>query len=195
MIRNLKKLILRAFPELGGRHVTRLGVVLAIADPPAEEKGTDRFRPRYAADVQLLTPGGEPDEGRPILAGLALPASIAGDGRGALGFPDVGTRVRIGFDDGLPSHPYIADVLPQGQAVPALQPGELVFQQRDGARLRFDAKGNAEIRTDGKLTEDSETRLIIGQEAVEQYGKLTRNVEATRRKPWAASWTRSFWAR
>ncbi len=112
MLGNLEKLILRIFPELGGGHVTRLGVVLAIADLPVEEKGTDRFRPGYAADVQLLTPQGEPDESRPVPEALPLPSSIADDGRGALGFPDVGTRVRIGYDYRRPGHPYIADVLP-----------------------------------------------------------------------------------
>ena len=44
MIRDLKKLIRRAFPGFPPHHITRLGEVVAIADPPAEEQGTDRFR-------------------------------------------------------------------------------------------------------------------------------------------------------
>ena len=177
MIRNLKKLILRAFPELGGRHVSRLGVVVAIADPPGAEKASDRFRPRYAADVRLLTPRGEPDDSRPMLEGLPLPANGAGDGRGDFAFPGAGTRVRIGYDYGLPSHPYIAAILPQGGAIPAVQPGEKLRQHSEGNYDRFDAKGNYRLQTDGEIRQDSNTRLIVGDEAVEQYGKLTRTVE------------------
>ena len=65
MIESLRKLILRAFPELGGTLHSRIGEVEAIADAPDEEKATDRFWPRYVVDVQLLTPQGQPDVGMP----------------------------------------------------------------------------------------------------------------------------------
>ena len=177
MIAQLRRLILRAFPELGGRHVTRIGVVVAIADPPDAEKATDRFRPRYAVDVQLLTPGGQPDEGRPVLQGLPLPAFGAGDGRGFFAFPDVGTRVRVGYDYGLPSHPYIAAVLPEGRSLPALLPGELLIQQRDGALIRFTARGDLVIQTDGELREDSHVRSIEADDTTEIHGTLAHQVD------------------
>ena len=46
LIRNLRRLMFRASPELAGQHVTRLGEVVSIGDPTDDEKGTDRFRPR-----------------------------------------------------------------------------------------------------------------------------------------------------
>ncbi len=58
VIANLKKLLLRVFPEPGGQHVTRIGQLVAIADPPQDEKTIHRFRPRYAADVWKLHTSG-----------------------------------------------------------------------------------------------------------------------------------------
>jgi len=169
---SIGRLIRRAVAGFPEHYVTRLGVVVAIPDPPDEEKGTDRFRPRYAVDVQILTPDGEPDTSWPVLGGLPLPAH-----GGLYAFPEPGTLVRIGYDFGRPTHPYIADVLSEGQPAPAVKPGEQLNQQSDGAFSRFDAKGNWELRTDGEIKEDSHTRLIIGDEAVEEYGKLTRTID------------------
>src|SRR5690242_6409828 len=118
MIENLKKLILRIFPELGGLHVTRLGQVVAIPDPISQEEASDRYRPRYAVDVQILTPAGEVDPDFPVLTGLAVPGFGTGDGRGIFAFPGVGTRVRVGFDYGLPPHPYIVNVITEGRFLP-----------------------------------------------------------------------------
>jgi hypothetical protein len=172
MIRNLKRLVLRAFPELGGYHVTRLGVVVAIPNPTDEEQGTDRFRPRYAADVQLLTPGGQPDESRPLLQGLPLPSH-----GGVYAFPELGQRVRIGYDYGLPSHPYIVALVQEGQPLPALRPGERPWQHSDGNYIRFDAKGNLRLQTDGELREDSHTRTIEADATSETHGALATAVD------------------
>ena len=48
-------------PAAHGALVGEAGLV----GPSAEEKGTDRFRPRYAVDVQPLTPAGQPDPEAP----------------------------------------------------------------------------------------------------------------------------------
>ena len=64
-------------------------MVEAIPDPTAEEKATDRFRPRYAVDVQPLGAQGQPDG--PVLEGPPLPASSV------LHFPNIGERVGLGY--------------------------------------------------------------------------------------------------
>jgi hypothetical protein len=102
MIRTIKRLLRQAFPGFPEHYVARLGEVVAIADPPAAEQGTDRFRPRYAVDVQPFTPAGEPDPDAPVLCGLPLPVTAAGQGRGIYGFPDIGARVLYAFAYGLP---------------------------------------------------------------------------------------------
>jgi dihydroxyacetone kinase DhaKLM complex PTS-EIIA-like component DhaM len=168
---NLKRLVLRAFPELGGRHLTRLGIVVAIPDPPDDEQGTDRFRPRYAVDVQLLTPQGEPDEARPVLQGLPLPTH-----GGLYAFPELGQRVRVGFDYGLPSHPYIVNVIHEGQALPALLPGERLWWHSADSWYRIDSKGNHHRQSDGEIRDDSMVRTIEADATTERHGALTTEV-------------------
>jgi hypothetical protein len=172
MLQEIKRLVLRAFPELGGRHLTRLGVVVAIADPAEAETGTDRFRPRYAVDVQLLTPQGEPDGSAPVLQGLPLPTY-----GGLYAYPAVGQRVRIGYDYGLPSHPHIQSVLGEGQPMPPLLPGERLLWHSADACLRFDPKGNVTLQTNGELREDSLTRAIVAEETTETHRALTTTVK------------------
>jgi hypothetical protein len=177
MVRTFKRLLRQAFPGFPEHYAPRLGEVVAIADPPAAEQGTDSFRPRYAVDVQPLTPPGEPDPEAPVLRGLPLPVTAAGNGRGVYGFPDIGARVLYAFAYGLPSHPCILAVYPQGQAVPAIRPGELLIQPRDGAFLRFDGRGNVALQTDGELRQDSHLRSVAADEASEAFGKVWRTVE------------------
>ncbi len=185
MLNNLKKLVRRAFPGFPDFHVPRVGEVAAITDAsveavtdPAEgEKATDRFRPRYAVDVQLLTPQGQPDAGMPILKGLPLPAFGAGPGRGLFAFPALGARVLLAFAYGLPTHPYIINTYPEGGAVPALGAADFLIQQQEGAFLRFDAKGNATLNTDGRLSLDAETLDVWAAETSEWHGKLTRSID------------------
>lgn len=177
MIDSLRKLVRRAFVGFPEHYRLVEGVVVGTADPLDVEKGTDLFRPRYAVDVQILTPTGEPDPDQPVLEGLPLPGLACGDGRGLFGFPDPGTRVLIYYAYGLPSHPRILQLYPQGRAVPALRPGELLLQQQDGAFLRFDAKGNVSLQTDGLLREDSHRREIEADAATETLGALARTVD------------------
>lgn len=177
MLEDLKKIVRLAFSGFPEHYTTRIGEIVAISDPSNAERASDRFRPGYAVDVQPLTSDGDPDPNQPVLEGLALPAFGTGDGRGFFAFPDVGTWVRIGYDYGLPSHPYIAAVLPEGRFLPALQPGELLIQQQDGCFLKFDAQGNAILQTNGTLTEDSHLRAIAADEAEETLGTLTRTVD------------------
>ncbi len=177
MIKNLRKLVLRAFPEFGGMHLTRVGEIVAIADPLTEEEATDRFRPRFAVDVQLLTPDGEDDPDQPILEGLALPTFGTGDGRGVFAFPDVGTRVRVGYDYGLATHPYIAAILPEGRFLPTLKPGEILIQQQDGCAIRFDPDGNLSITTNGALTIDAHAIEVEADLVEETLGQVTRTID------------------
>lgn len=168
---SIGRLIRRAVTGFPDHYVTRLGIVVAIPDPPDEEKGTDRFRPRYAVDVQILAPDGEPDTSWPLLEGLALPAH-----GGIYAFPEAGTIVRIGYDFGQPSYPYIAAVLSEGQPAPALKPGERLWYHSPDAFQRFDAKGNITIQTNGELREDSSLRTVEADETAETHGKLTTAV-------------------
>ncbi|HEX7928531.1 MAG TPA: hypothetical protein VF678_13130, partial [bacterium] len=136
-----------------------------------------RYRPRYAVDVQILTPAGEVDPDFPVLTGLAVPGFGTGDGRGIFAFPGVGTRVRVGFDYGLPTHPYLVNVITEGRFLPALQPGELLIAQQDGSSDRSDGLGNRTLQSNGTLTLDVHRLEILADEVGEELGTVERTVD------------------
>jgi hypothetical protein len=112
-----------------------------------------------------------------MLTGLAVPGFGTGDGRGIFAFPDVGARVRIGFDYGLPTHPYIVNVITEGRFLPALQPGELLIQQQDGSADRSDGQGNRTIESNGTLRIDVHRLEILADEVSEALGQVERQVD------------------
>ena len=168
LLSNIIRLIRRGFPGFPEAYQTRLGVVMAIPDPTAEEKATDRFRPRYAVDVQPLDAQGQPDG--PILEALPLPASPV------LQFPNIGERVRLGYDYGLAAFPYIAGLVAEGQPMPALQPGEALQPHPSGAFIKIDQAGNITIQTGGALTLDAQDFSLTASAVVEALGSLLRTV-------------------
>ncbi|WP_431687051.1 hypothetical protein [Hahella sp. NBU794] len=132
MDEEIKKIVLRMFPELSGNHhLPRLAKIVAISDPLEKPELCDRFRPRYAVDVRVLTPQGEEDPELPLYRCVPLPASYGGIERGQYGFPESGTIVEVAFAYGLPDQPFIRTVLGQGLGAPGVQPGDLVWQQSD----------------------------------------------------------------
>lgn len=88
----------------------------------------DGDHPRYAVDVQPLTPDGADDTSWPVVPDVPLPVRWAGAQRGIFALPSVGAVVRLGFDYADPSHPYIDDVLGDGTAVPAAAADTLLIQ-------------------------------------------------------------------
>jgi len=176
MIDRLGEFLRRAFPGFPERYVTRIGEVVAVHDypgltNPGQAQASDRYRPRMAVDVQPLTPLGDWDEARPVLRGLALPHSWAA------GFPEPGARVRLGYDYGDPSHPYIADVLSEGRELPSLDPRERRVDLGEGAFLRRDAGGNLRLQTNGTLTLDAARIEVITEALAETLGEAVRTVE------------------
>lgn len=58
----IRRSVERQFPELtGGYHLPRFAQVVAVADAPAGAGICDDFRPRYAVDIEVMGPAGEPD--------------------------------------------------------------------------------------------------------------------------------------
>ena len=70
----IKRAMIALFPELGaGLHLDRYARVVAVADAPGEGAASERFRPRFAVDIQILTPDGEPDPAFPVYTAVPLP--------------------------------------------------------------------------------------------------------------------------
>jgi hypothetical protein len=171
------RIVERRFPELAGAyHLPRFARVIAIADPPSTSGLCDDFRPRYAVDLEVLGADGEPDPDLPSLPGVPLPVPSGGNEMGFFGFPHEGTTVVVSFAYGLPSKPFILQILPHGLALPKVPKGDLLWQQSEAVQQRVDAKGNWTRTTDGKITDKASDREVEALENTEGYQNSTIGV-------------------
>jgi hypothetical protein len=178
MDESIKRSVERQFPELtGGYHLPRFARVVGVADAPAGAGLCDDFRPRYAVDIEVLTPDGEADPDMPILSGVPLPLANGGEEMGMYGFPEEGTRVVVCFAYGLPSSPYIQTILPHGLSLPRVPKGDQVWQHSDAVQQRVDADGNWTRSTDGKIRDEAIEREVQALGNREQFQSHTQDVE------------------
>ena len=174
----IKRSVARQFPELsGGYHLPRFGRVVAVPDAPASPGLCDDFRPRFGVDVEVLLPDGEPDPDLPTLTGLPLPAPMGGQEAGMFGFPEEGTTVVISFAYGLPSKPFITQILPHGLSLPRVPKGDQVWQHSEACQQRVDADGNWLRQTDGKIQDKAIEREVEALDNTESFQNHTRTVD------------------
>lgn len=174
----IKRSVERQFPELtGGYHLPRFGRVLAVPDAPAAPGLCDEFRPRFAVDVQILLPDGEPDPDLPVLTGVPLPAPLGGQEQGMFGFPEEGTDVVVGFAYGLPHKPFIQQILASGLSLPRVPKGDLVWQHSEACQQRVDADGNWLRQTDGKIQDKAIECEVEALDNREKYQSHTSTVD------------------
>ena len=174
----IKRSVERQFPELtGGYHLPRFARVVGVADAPAGASMCDDFRPRYAVDIEVLTPDGEADPDLPVLSGVPLPLPSGGDEMGMFAFPQEGTRVVVCFAYGLPSSPYIQSILPHGLSLPKVPKGDQVWQHSDAVQQRVDADGNWLRLTDGKIRDHAIEREVEALGNSEKYQSHVQDVE------------------
>lgn len=174
----IKRSVERQFPELtGGYHLPRFARVVAVADAPAGAGICDDFRPRYAVDIEVLGPDGEPDSKLPILAGVPLPLPTGGEEMGIYAFPEEGTQVVVCFAYGLPHKPYIQTILPHGLSMPSVPKGDQVWQHSEACQQRVDADGNWLRQTDGKILDKAVEREVETMGNTERYQNHTRAVD------------------
>ena len=174
----IRRAVERQFPELtGGYHLPRFARVVAVADAPAGAGICDDFRPRYAVDIEVLGPDGEPDPQMPQLAGVPLPLPTGGEEMGMYAFPEEGTQVVVCFAYGLPNKPYIQTILPHGLSMPKVPKGDQVWQHSEAAQQRVDADGNWLRQTDGKIQDKAIEREVEALENREQFQSHTRTVD------------------
>lgn len=166
----IRRSVERQFPELSGKyHLPRFGRVVGIADAPAGSSMCDDFRPRLAADIEVLREDGEPDADLPILAGVPLPMPIAGNEMGMFGFPEEGTTVVVCFAYGLPHKPYVQAVLPHGLSLPKVPKGAQVWQHSEAAQQRVEPDGSWLRQTDGRIRDDSIDREVRSLNNAEKH--------------------------
>ena len=174
----IRRSVERQFPELtGGYHLPRFARVVAVADAPAGAGICDDFRPRYAVDIEVLGPDGEPDPKLPILAGVPLPLPTGGEEMGIYAFPEEGTQVVVCFAYGLPHKPYIQTILPHGLSMPSVPKGDQVWQHSEACQQRVDADGNWLRQTDGKIHDKAIEREVEAMGNTETFQNHTRTVD------------------
>ena len=174
----IRRSVERQFPELtGGYHLPRFARVVAVADAPAGAGICDDFRPRYAVDIEVMGPDGEPDTKLPILAGVPLPLPTGGEEMGIYAFPEEGTQVVVCFAYGLPNKPYIQTILPHGLSMPSVPKGDQVWQHSEACQQRVDADGNWLRQTDGKILDKAIEREVEAKGNTERFQSHTRTVD------------------
>lgn len=174
----IRRSVERQFPELtGGYHLPRFARVVAVVDAPAGVGICDDFRPRYAVDIEVMGPDGEPDTKLPILAGVPLPLPTGGEEMGIYAFPEEGTQVVVCFAYGLPHKPYIQTILPHGLSMPSVPKGDQVWQHSEACQQRVDADGNWLRQTDGKILDKAIEREVEAIGNTERYQSHTRTVD------------------
>lgn len=174
----LKKAILRLFPELsGGLHLDRYGRVLAIADAPSQGASSERFRPRFAADIEILTADMEPDPAFPHYTAVPLPVPLgAGGEAGVFAPPRPGALVVVGFAYGRQDHPIIRQMYGMGDSLPQVGPEEMLLQQSPTTFQRADAGGNWSRQTDAEIADKSVTRRVEAMESTMELARETRRI-------------------
>lgn len=174
----IRRSVERQFPELtGGYHLPRFARVVAVADDPSGAGICDDFRPRYAVDIEVMGPDGEPDTQLPILAGVPLPLPTGGEEMGIYAFPEEGTQVVVCFAYGLPHKPYIQTILPHGLSMPKVPKGDQVWQHSEACQQRIDADGNWLRQTDGKIQDKAIEREVEALDNTEMFQNHTRTVD------------------
>jgi len=174
----IRRSVGRQFPELtGGYHLPHFARVVAVADEPAGAGICDDFRPRYAVDIEVMGPDGEPDTKLPILARVPLPLPTGGEEMGIYAFPEEGTQVVVCFAYGLPHKPYIQTIPPHGLSMPSVPKGHQVWQHSEACQQRVDADGNWLRQTDGKILDKAIVREVEAMGNTERYQSHTRTVD------------------
>ncbi|HDT4622794.1 TPA: hypothetical protein QHO11_003146 [Klebsiella oxytoca] len=157
-----KRQIDRFYPELAaGLHLPKLGRVTGPTDSAALGDQSDKFRPRYAVNVQLLDENGGDDDS-PELVAVPLPVTMAGPEGGFYQFPPEGTIVELGFINGRPDAPIVRNTLQDDQPLPGISPGEQLQQQRAGVSQRVTKSGSWQRETDQAIEESSRQRIVTG---------------------------------
>jgi hypothetical protein len=178
MRKQIEKIILKIFPELtAGLHLDRFARVLAINDAPADGAASERYRPRYAVDIEVLTADGEVDEAYPVYEAVPLPVPMGcGHESGVFAFPEPGALVVVSFAYGRPDIPLIRQIYPQGFNLPPVKDGEQRWQQSPGVAQVADRDGNWSRTTNGNITDACLRRVAQAVENLDDFARELRTI-------------------
>ncbi|MEZ9233234.1 hypothetical protein AB4259_19355 [Vibrio amylolyticus] len=172
-----RKEVLKEFPEMAaGHHLPRFGQIKAVRDESTAGQINDPFRPRHAVDVQLLNENMQVDAKVPLYKSIPLPITMVGHEAGVLGYPLEGTIVEIAFAYGRNDLPIIRAIYGREFALPTIEPGEQLQQQREEVSKRIDPAGNITEQTDQQQYQKAYRKQDEAHHYQGDFGSHTLNV-------------------
>ncbi len=165
----IRRLIERFYPELKQRHhVPQLARIENVHDIPASDPEVSTwFRAHRAVDIQMLDMYGKATNA-PLYQQVPLALGINAHDSGLVLEPRPGMQCLIQFIDGNNAMPVITHVLPLGQLVTDHKIDEVGLDQNNRASLRG-RHGNWKLKSDGEISQHSQTSTVNAQTRVEQY--------------------------
>lgn len=161
-IKTIKRIIYRLFPEMvADWHLPHLAKIISLPELPTEGEESDRFHPRYAANIILLDSNLVERKDVDIFQGVPLPIFGIGTNAGRLDPPAIGSIVEVAFVGGNPSLPIIRGVYAYGFALPAIKENEIKVQVRTGVYQHIDEEGNFKDVTDKLASLQCQVRKVI----------------------------------
>ena len=132
---------------------------------------------QYFCDVQPLLNDESDDEREPVITGVEIPVIWAGQLRGVVCPPAVGSMCDLEYYDGDPSYPRISNFRWRGNGAPNASVNEFIIQHAPGVHIRITADGDIDMVTGTKVTITSPETIVtttqrhIGDVSIE--GNLT----------------------
>ena len=171
----LRRQIAREFPELAaGYHLPMMAEIIAVPDAPREGGIHDNYRPRLAANVQLLNT--QYEQTGIVLNNVPVSQMGGGNERGMFAIPAVGTIVELAWLNGSPELPFIRSVLGSRQALPHMQREEMRWQQSQSSYQSTDAAGNWNRHTTETISDKAHSYELAAAESIVTLGQELRRI-------------------
>lgn len=163
----LAALVRAALPEISGALWPVRARIVRVHEAGGDESDES---PRYAVDVQILRPDGSDDETWPEIPKVDLPQIWAGPDVGVWCTPDVGMLVRINWEYGDRSRPYIETLLGIGGKAPRHPAGSLVVKAGEATIEVSRGTGGAVGVSASSVRLKGKTKVVIESDVMVELG-------------------------
>ncbi len=139
---------------------------------PVHHKMTSETMAPLCRRCSVLDEHLQPDVSVPVYQSIPLSVHMSGHESGLLSYPLEGSVVDIAFAYGCNDRPIIHGIYGREYALPSIEPGEQLQQQRDEVSTRIDAAGNTINQTDQTQTSIAFEKIDKVDRYHGKYGQL-----------------------